>query len=430
MSTWTNWAGLESSEPVEERRPVTTDDVVAAVLDARERGLRVKMPGTGHSFTGIALTDGLLLRPESLAGITAVDRGAGTVTVRPGTTLRELNEALLRLGLSLHNMGDVQDQTVAGAVSTGTHGTGGRVASLSAQLRSVELVDGTGKPRTVGPDDPGVLDAVRVGLGSLGVLTSVTLAVEELFTLSAHERPMRWDEAVDRFDEHVAAHDHFEMYWWPHTDRLLTKADDRTDEPVQPLGRLRGWFDDVFLANTVFSGTQRLGNARPGLVRPMNRVSSVALTERRYRDVPFRVFTSPRTVRFREMEHAVPREAGTTVLRELRALVERSGWRVGFPVEVRTAPADSAALSPASDRDVVWIAVHVNAAADHRDYFAGVEALVRAHDGRPHWGKLHTRTAADLAPAYPRWHEHAAAREALDPDRLFTNDYLARVLGP
>ncbi len=187
------------------------------------------MPGTGHSFTDIALTDGLLLRPDSLRGVVGVDRDAMTVTALAGTPLHELNTALEKLGLSLHNMGDIDEQTIAGAISTGTHGTGGRVASLSAQVAGLEMVTGDGTLlRADAEENPDVLALARLGLGALGILTSVTLRVEPLFTLEAHEAPMRWDEALDRFDELVADNDHFEMYWFPHTDRLLTKRNNRS----------------------------------------------------------------------------------------------------------------------------------------------------------------------------------------------------------
>ncbi len=430
MTTWTNWAGLYSAEPAEVVSPHDPDDVAAAVRSARERGLRVKMPGTGHSFTDVALTDGVLLRPDGLRGIVGVDREAMTVTALAGTPLHELNAGLERLGLSLHNMGDIAEQTIAGATSTGTHGTGGVAASLSAQLAGLELVTGDGTLLTAtAEDNPDVLAVARVGLGALGVLTTLTFRVEPMFTLEAHERPARWDEALAEFDRNVAENHHYEMYWFPHTDKLLTKANNRTLDDPEPLSRLRHWLDDEFLSNTAFGWLNRVGNRAPGLIPRINSISASGLSERRYSDVPHRVFTSPRSVRFREMEYAVPREAGLQALREVRELVERSRWRISFPVEVRVAPADDIPLSAASGRDTTYLAFHTNARTDHTAYFAGVEEVLRAHDGRPHWGKLHTRTAADLAPAYPRWGELQMLRDRLDPDRIFTNAYLERVLG-
>ncbi|MEO7943473.1 MAG: D-arabinono-1,4-lactone oxidase [Marmoricola sp.] len=430
MATWTNWAGLATGHPTQELSPHDAGEVVDAVVDAGHQHLKVKMPGTGHSFTDIAVTDGLLLRPGSLRGIVAVDRDAMTVTALAGTPLHELNAGLERLDLSLHNMGDIDEQTLAGAISTGTHGTGGYVSSLSAQVAGVEMVTGDGTLlRADAEENPDVLEVARLGLGALGILTSVALRVEPLFVLEAHEAPMRWDQALDDFDELVADNYHFDMYWFPHTDRLLTKRNNRTLDGPKPLSRFRGWLDDEFLSNRAFGWVNRLGNARPGLIRRINDLSARAMSERRYSDAPHKVFTSPRKVIFREMEYAVPREAGVQVLRDVRALIERSDWRISFPIEIRVCPADDVPLSAAYQRDSVYLAFHMNPQTDHREYFGEIEKLLRGYNGRPHWGKLNTRTAQDLAPAYPRWQDFATMRDRLDPDRLFTNPYLDRVLG-
>ncbi len=430
MPTWTNWAGLATAHPTQELSPHDAGEVVDAVVAARHQNLKVKMPGTGHSFTGIAVTDGLLLRPGGLRGITAVDRDALTVTALAGTTLHDLNEGLARLDLSLHNMGDIEEQTLAGAISTGTHGTGGQVASLSAQVAGLEMVTGDGTLLCATPEEnPDVLEVARLGLGALGILTSVTLRVEPLFVLEAHETPMRWDQAMAEFDALVADNYHYEMYWFPHTDRLLTKRNNRTLDEAEPLSRFRGWLDDEFLSNRAFGWVNRVGNARPRLIPRINDLSARALSERRYSDVPHKVFTSPRRVVFREMEYAVPREVGLQALADVRALIESSDWQISFPVEIRVCPADDLPLSTAYDRESVYLAFHMNPQTDHRDYFRGVEDVLRGYDGRPHWGKLNTRAAADLAPAYPRWQDFQAMRDRLDPDRLFTNPYLDRVLG-
>lgn len=430
MATWTNWAGLATATPTLELRPHDADEVIDAVATARDRRLTVKMTGTGHSFSDIAVTDGVLLHPGSLRGILAVDRDAMTVTVQAGTPLSELNAALARLDLSLHNMGDIEDQTIAGAISTGTHGTGGCRASLGSQVSGLEMVIGEGVLlRADATQNADVLDVARVGLGALGVLTTITLDVEPLFTLHAHEMPLGWDEGMASFDQLVLENHHFEMYWFPHTDRLLTKANNRTIDDPEPLSRLRGWFDDEFLANRVFGLANRIGNARPALVPGINALASRALSERSYSDVPHKVFTSRRTVVFREMEYAVPRDAGLQALRDVRRLVDRSHWRIGFPVEVRACPSDDIPMSAAQGRDSVYLAFHTNAQSDHTEYFGAVEDVMADYDGRPHWGKLHTRTAEELAPLFPRWQEFQAMRRRLDPDHLFNNSYLDRVLG-
>lgn len=429
--TWRNWSGLETASPARVESPADTAAVVAAVERARQEGSTVKMVGTGHSFTAISAPEGTMLRPTNLGGILAVDRDTMTVTALAGTQLKVLNAQLEALGLSLHNMGDIAEQTLAGATSTGTHGTGGVVASLSAQICGLEIVTGTGEVvSATETENPELLEHGRVGLGALGVLTRLTFRVEPLFALEANETPMSWDEALGGFDERAAAHHHVDTYWFPHTDRLMVKTNDRLDDlDVEPLSRWRAWWDDEFLSNAAFGALNHLTNAAPSIIPRFNQLSSRLLSARSYSDVAHRVFTSPRDVVFREMEYAVPREAGLAALREARAAIDASDLKVTFPVEIRTTPADDIPMSTSGGRDSFYLAFHTHRDADHREYFALLEPIMRAHDGRPHWGKVHTRTAADLAPAYPRFDEFLALRDKLDPDRVFANDYLRRVLG-
>jgi L-gulono-1,4-lactone dehydrogenase len=432
-SEWRNWSGIESASPSRVEEPADAAAVVAAVERARSEGTTLKMVGTGHSFTAISAPEHTQLRPGGMQGIVAVDRDAMTVTALAGTQLKDLNAGLESLGLSLHNMGDIAEQTLAGATSTGTHGTGGLWASLSAQIAGFELVTGTGEVlRANAEENPDVLEIGRVGLGALGVLTTITFRVEPTFVLEAHETPMGWDEAIDGFDQRVAEHHHVDTYWFPHTDRLMSKTNDRLDVPpeeAEPLSRLRGWWDDEFLSNTLFGAVHQVTNRFPGTVRPFNQVSSRLLSARSYSDVAHRVFITPRTVVFREMEYAVPREAGIAALTEARAAIEASDLDITFPVEIRVTPADDIPLSTSTGRDSMYLAFHTHRDVDHLAYFALLEPIMRAHDGRPHWGKVHTRTAADLAPAYPRFEEFLALRDRLDPDRVFANPYLRRVLG-
>ena len=431
MSEWKNWSGLESARPQRVEEPADTAAIVAAVERARSEGSTVKMVGTGHSFTAISAPEGTMLRPTNLGGIVSVDREALTVTALAGTQLKVLNAQLEAMGLSLHNMGDIAEQTLAGATSTGTHGTGGVAASLSAQICGLELVTGTGEVvRATETEHPELLEFARLGLGALGVLTTITFRVEPLFALEADETPMSWDEALDGFDERVANHHHVDTYWFPHTDRLMVKTNDRLDDlEVRPLSKLREWWDDEFLSNSLFGALNHLTNAVPSIIPSFNQLSSRLLSARTYSDVAHKVFTSPRTVVVRQLLYAGPREAGLAALREARAAVDASDLRITFPVEIRVTPADDIPMSTSTGRDSLYLAFHTHRDADHREYFALIEPIMRAHDGRPHWGKVHTRTAADLAPAYPRFEEFLALRDRLDPDRVFANPYLRRVLG-
>ncbi|MFF1416330.1 D-arabinono-1,4-lactone oxidase [Streptomyces sp. NPDC058280] len=427
---WRNWAGNVTARPARVVSPASVEELIETVREAAEAGLKVKPVGTGHSFTAAAATDGVLIRPDLLTGIRDIDRAGGTVTSEAGTPLRRLNAALAREGLSLTNMGDIMEQTVAGAISTGTHGTGRDSASIAAQIRALELVTADGSLlRCSAEENPDVFAAARIGLGALGVITAVTLAVEPVFLLTAREEPMTFDRVTAEFDQHVTENEHFEFYWFPHTGNCTTKRNNRSAGPAAPPGRVGGWIDDEFLSNGVFQVACSLGRAVPATIPAVAKLSSRALSARTYTDIPYKVFTSPRRVRFVEMEYALPREAAIGALREVKAMIERSPLRVSFPVEIRTAPADDIALSTASARETTYIAVHLYRGTPYRAYFTAVERILTAHGGRPHWGKIHTRDAEYLSGVYPRFGEFTAVRDRLDPDRLFGNDYLRRVLG-
>ncbi|WP_171114523.1 MULTISPECIES: D-arabinono-1,4-lactone oxidase [Streptomyces] len=428
--TWRNWGGNVAARPAREVTPASVEELTEAVRRAAEDGLKVKPVGSGHSFTSIAATDGVLIRPQLLTGIRHIDREAGTVTVEAGTPLKRLNVALAREGLSLTNMGDIMEQTVSGATSTGTHGTGRDSGSIAAQIRGLELVTADGSVLTCSEkENPDVFAAARIGLGALGIVTAITFAVEPIFLLTAREEPMTFDRVTSSFDELWAENEHFEFYWFPHTGNTNTKRNNRSAGPERPVGQLKGWFEDEFLSNGVFQVANWVGRAVPAAIPTIAQISSKALSARTYTDIPYKVFTSPRRVRFVEMEYAVPREAVVATLRELKATVDRSRLRISFPVEVRTAPGDDITLSTASGRDTAYIAVHMFQGTPYQAYFTAAERIFTAHEGRPHWGKVHTRDAEYFAGVYPRFGEFTALRDRLDPERLFQNDYLRRVLG-
>ncbi|MCX5193884.1 FAD-binding protein [Streptomyces sp. NBC_00249] len=427
---WRNWAGNVTATPVRVVAPASVGELQEAVRRAAGDGLRVKAVGTGHSFTAAAATDGVLVRPQALAGIRSVDRTAGTVTVGAGTVLKDLNRALAAQGLSLTNMGDIMEQTVSGATSTGTHGTGRDSASIAAQIRGLELVTADGTLLSCSEkENPEVFAAARLGIGALGIVTSITFAVEPLFLLTAREEPMGFDRVTAEFDQHVAENEHFEFYWFPHTGNCNTKRNNRSQGPAAPPGAVSAWVEDELLSNGLFQAVNSLGRAVPATIPSIARIASRALSARTYTDIPYKVFTSPRRVRFVEMEYALPRERVVEALRELKAMVDRSGLRISFPVEVRTAPADDITLSTASGRETAYIAVHMYKGTPYQAYFTAAEQIFTAHGGRPHWGKVHTRDAEYLAGVYPRFGEFTALRDRLDPDRVFGNDYLRRVLG-
>ncbi|MGN0065476.1 MAG: D-arabinono-1,4-lactone oxidase [Nocardioides sp.] len=430
---WSNWAGLAHAQVSEVLSPPDAAAVQEAVTRARDAGRRVKMVGTGHSFTDISAPQDVMLRPDRMGGIVSVDREAMTATALAGTPLKVLNASLAEMGLSLHNMGDIDEQTLAGATATGTHGTGGVAAGLAAQIAGLELVTGTGELlRANAQENPDVFEVARVGLGALGILTTITFKVEPLFLLEAHEQPMEWSRLVSEYDDLAADCHHLDVFWFPHTDRAMVKQNRRLAADVseaEPPSRFAAWWEDEFISNTVLGLMCNLTNRAPSTIPTFNQIAGRALSERRYSDIAHQVFTSPRRVVFREMEYAVPREVGIEVLKECRKALDASDWKINFPVEIRNAPADDIPLSTANEQDSFYLAFHTHGDADHTAYFAGIEEILKAHGGRPHWGKLHTRDADELRGVYPRFEQFLAMRDRLDPDRVFANPYLERVLG-
>jgi L-gulono-1,4-lactone dehydrogenase len=428
--SWTNWAGNQAMDPVRVVRPTNVDEIAAAVKTAAAEGLTVKPIGSGHSFTAIGLTEGVQLDLTSYDRLISADRTSGLVTVEAGLPLHRLNALLHDNGLGLTNMGDIDAQTVSGAISTGTHGTGRDSAGFAAQVAGLELVLADGSVVQCSPSErPELFSAARVGLGALGVISTVTFQAEPAFVLEADERPLPLDEVLDGFFDLVRDNEHFEFYWFPHTDLALTKRNNRTDQPVTPLSKARAFVDDELLSNGVFELTCRLGRRMPAIVPRLNRVAARALSARTYIDAAPKVFTSPRRVRFYEMEYAIPRAELPGLFRELRGLPERYGLQVSFPVEVRVAPADDVPLSTGSGRESAYVAVHSFKGTSYDRYFAAVEKLFQEVEGRPHWGKLHTLGAETLRQRYPRFDEFVAVRDAVDPERRFRNAYLDRVLG-
>ncbi|MGO1165360.1 MAG: D-arabinono-1,4-lactone oxidase, partial [Janibacter sp.] len=334
-TTWSNWAGTVTASP-EVLRPRTSEDLAGAVREAADQGRRVRPVGSGHSFTAVAEPADLQLSLEHLSGVLAADRASGRVRVLAGTPLRVLNQALDLLGLAMPNLGDIDAQTVAGATSTGTHGTGAALPGLSGGITGLRLVTPDGADRWVDESDPELFGAARVGLGALGVITEIELACLPAYRLRAVERPDSLDAVLPRVQELFDAHRHFELYWFPGTRRVQTKANDLVDDDVQePLAEWRRRLDDEFLSNTVFGAANRLLTGAPRAVLPFNAIAARALSERTYTAASHEVFCTPRTVRFVESEYAVPREAVADVLTDLAAWVERRREPVSFPVEVR-----------------------------------------------------------------------------------------------
>ena len=428
---WSNWAGDQSCRPRRILSPHSRDELSEAIAAAAAAGERVRVAGSGHSFTETALSDGTLLRLEALGGVLDADPGSGLVRVGGGTVLADLNEELAQLGLAMENLGDIDRQTIAGAISTGTHGTGAKLRSISAQVEALELVLGDGRVRHLGPTtDPELLRAARVGVGSLGAISAVTLRCVSAFSLLRVDAPHPREEVLDGFQQRASEHDHFELFTFPYSDLALVLERNRTEEAPRPRGRAAAYLNDIVLENWALEALSATGKAIPRLIPALSRLAGRLASGSRTIDRSDRVFANERRVRFTEMEYALAREHGPAAARRVIEWVRANRYPVFFPIEMRVSAAEEAALSMAHGRDTAYVAVHQYRGMEWRPYFEAVEAIMDDYDGRPHWGKRHFQTAATLAPRYPAWDEFQRARDILDPQRVFTNEYTDRVLGP
>lgn len=428
---WVNWAGDQSCHPAQIAHPRTREELAETIAASAATGRKVKVAGSGHSFTEAALTEGTMIKLEGLSGVLDADPGSGLVRVGGGTVLADLNEELARLGLAMENLGDIDSQTISGAVSTGTHGTGAGLRNISSQVEGLELVLADGSARHLNAaTDPDLLRAARVGIGALGAISAVTLRCVPAFSLMRVDAPHPREEVLDSFAERAVEHEHFELFTFPYADSALVLERNRQEEPPRPRARAAAYLNDVVLENWALGLLAATGKVMPRTIPTLSRLAGRLATGSRTSDRSDRVFVNERRVRFTEMEYGVPRDDGPEAVRRAIEWVRENEYPVFFPIEMRVAAGDDAFLSPSHERDTAYIAVHQYRGMEWRPYFEAVEKIMNDYGGRPHWGKRHFQTAATLAPRYPAWQEFQRARDELDPDRTFANEYTDRVLGP
>jgi L-gulonolactone oxidase len=419
--TWTNWARDQRCAPDRIERPASEAELARIVAGAR----RVKVAGSGHSFSDIACTDGVMLHLGRMNRVLAVE--GNEATVEAGITLHELGPQLAARGLAMENQGDVDPQTVAGAISTATHGTGGRFRNLSAQVTRLRLITAAGEALELREGDD--LAAGRASLGALGAISAVTLRCVPAFTIHRIDEPRPLDDVLASFDERVDGSDHFELFVFPYTRTALTLTSQRTDRDPRPPGKLQAFVRDVLVENAALELACRAGRRFPRAIPAVNRRVTALMSRAEHLDASHRVYANRRSVRFTEMEYGIPREHVAEALERVLALIERRRLPIGFPIEVRAVAPDDALLSTAHGRPTGYIAVHQYRGMEFEGYFRAVEAIMDEYGGRPHWGKRHYQSAATLRPRYPGWDRFQAVRDRLDPERKFENEYLRRVLG-
>lgn len=423
-----NWAGNQRCVPARVHEPASTEEVAAIVRTAAEAGERVKVIGGAHSFTDVAMTDGHLLSLDAMDRVLGVD--GNDVRVQAGIRLHALNDALAARGLAMPNLGDIDRQSIAGAVSTATHGTGAELGNIATTIVGLELVTGDGSiVRADERNDPELLRVARVGLGALGIVTEVTLRCVPAFNLRAVETIEPLTDVLADFGGVMRSTDHVEFYWMPGARRCQVKRNTRTDEPARPQPKLAYVRDKWIGENLAFGTVCRVGRRFPTLAPRVAKLVTSAAAERDLIDRSDRIFCSPRRVHFVEMEYGVPFDAVPDAIERIASLVSSLPFPPLFPIEVRASKGDDIPLSTAHGRDSGWIAVHQYVGTPYEAYFQGVEQIMNDYGGRPHWGKLHFQSRLTLQHRYPEWNVFRDVRDRLDPQRTFANAYLARVLG-
>ena len=387
-STWSNFSGAVQCTPEAIVFPRSEDEVAAVVRDAAANGQIVRVVGTGHSSMPIVGTDRVLMSLDRLSGLLNHDTEARRATLHAGTKVRAVGDLLLGVGLAMRNLGDVDVQSIAGVVGTGTHGTGPTLGNISTGVRSLRMADGRGEVVVVDGSKPELLRAARVSLGSMGIITAVELDLVDAYRLREHVWYAPFDECMDGLEGHVADNRHFEFFWGPAQDACMMKTLNIVDEDGP--------------AGTPLEG-DRVGWSP-------------------------HIITSVRENKFHEMEYQIPAEAGPECFRQVRDRMRAKHSDVSWPVEYRTLAGDDAMLSPAHGRATVTISIHQAAHLDHRPFMEDIERIFQEYGGRPHWGKYNTMGRDQLRALYPDWDAFCALRDEMDPDGRFLNEYLRSLL--
>ncbi|PCE22339.1 FAD-binding oxidoreductase [Paraburkholderia acidicola] len=426
---WRNWSGYVSSPKATVKTPGSRDELVGVLRSAAGSQAPVRVVGAGHSFSPLAQTDGVILSLDQLQGLIHIDETRRVARVHAGTRLYTLGAALAEHGFAMENLGDINVQSIAGATSTGTHGTGITLGNLATQIAALRFTTPDGNEVVASPDENADLfEGGRIGLGVLGVLTEIDLNLVPSFKLKLQRAKMDLEECLAQTDSLIANNRSFELYWLPHTDTVLTKAWNVTDEPVDQMHWKR-YVNEELLENTAFGLLCGLGKTVPSLCPSISRFCASLVSPGQQVDPSHSSLSTVRRVRFNEMEWSVPAHRGADALREIKAFIARKSFPLMFPLEYRWVRGDDIWLSPDYGRDSVRISVHQYVGMPYEAYFSGVQAICMNHGGRPHWGKVHALTAQDFSKLYPRWDDFLALRERMDPQGRFLTPYLRDLFG-
>ncbi|MDO4255432.1 MAG: D-arabinono-1,4-lactone oxidase [Kocuria sp.] len=436
-STWRTWDHTHHIEAVRTLQPTTVEELADAVTAAKELGAGLRPTGTGHSFNELAAPRDIRLDLTALTGLLHVNRITNQAQFLAGTTLSQATRILEKEGLAFSNLPDALQQTVGGAISTATHGTGTGYPSMSGQVTALTLVTAEGQiMECSAAHNREVFQAARAGLGVIGAVAAVTFQCEPSFRLHSAEFKEPVDQLVDSLGERMASADHFEFSWNPVTgsthSRIMTRLHRLPDEWSKPGSKLAQTvrrMDDTVLRRGLPIGLNRLAGWAPRVIPGLNRLDTLTVSSRRFTDLSYKVFASTKPVKHVQAEWAVPLEDLPDTFRDVQKLLENRGSYLGLPVTVRCSAPEEAWMSPGNARYTGWISIRQFWRASTHELLDDLHDVFMNHDARPHWGSRHNLTAAELAPRYQHWEDFLRIRQHMDPDGVFLSDPVRRLLG-
>lgn len=421
-----NWAGNLEFHPTQVLAPQSVEEIKAIILKAKQENKNIRTRGTGHSWTGLIATNDLYLHLDNYQGIIEVNEARKMVKAKAGSKLHLFGEEAFKSKLAMENQGDINKQSIAGATSTGTHGTGITLQSVANQISAMTIINARGEEIVIDESSP-YFQAARLSLGSLGIIADLTFKLSEAYKLKENSFAEDFSQSLSGFKSRLKGNRHLEMFFFPVGDWSFTKMMNVTNEEPTKKNILHT-MNEIVLENWLYTQLNRISSGT-GRYKLIDKIMRTFVSPKENVDWSHRAFPTERSFKFMEMEYNLPVEKFETVMEEVRAAIRKNNFQTLFPIEIRFVKGDPLWLSPAYERDSVYLAVHTYISENYRPYFDCMEEIFQRHGGRPHWGKWHTMKSDKLKIAYPRFNEFLKVRKEFDPDGMFLNDHLIDIFG-
>jgi len=424
-----NWAENVQWNPAEILKPSNEAELIEMIKRANENNKKIRLIGSGHSFTPLCETNQWTMSLDNMQGV--IDREGNIVKLHAGTKLFRIGDELEKLNLSQENLGDINKQSIAGAISTGTHGTGIEFGSIATQIEEITFINGKAEKVVVSENDVDnrLFRAAQLSLGSLGVITEVKVKCSDAFNLELDIRKEKLEDVLANLESILEDNRHFEFYLIPQTNWVQSRYSNKVADAATYTSKFAAFVNDIVLENWALQLLCEVNRIFPKSAKGVSKTLARFISNEKKVQKSHRVFSTVRNVKFQEMEYNVPYENYPFVIKELKKMLDKNDYRISFPLEHRFVRKDNILLSPANGRNSAYIACHVYKGMSEKRYFGDLEKLFVEHDGRPHWGKMHTRDAAFFASVYPEFELFNTLRKSNDPNGVFSSPYIERVLG-